>query len=138
MDFMGIGPLEILLILILGFLLFGPDKLPGMAAKAGRLYRNFKKTTFDLSKTITEELPTENKVGKSGKTPSETEAKGTEIASKAGQLYRGFKKATSDLSNAINEELSVENGDKKGSEATLTPESTEKPTPPAKSDEKAK
>ena len=62
MDFIGIGPLELLLILLLGFLFFGPDKLPGMAAKAGRLYRNFKKASFDLSKTITQELPTENRV----------------------------------------------------------------------------
>ena len=60
MDFMGIGPLELLLILLLGFLFLGPDRLPGMAAKAGRLYRNFKKATFDLSKTITEELPTKS------------------------------------------------------------------------------
>lgn len=68
MDFMGIGPLEILLVLILGFLFLGPEKLPEMAAKAGRLYRNFKKATFDLSKSITEESPTENKMGNIKKT----------------------------------------------------------------------
>ena len=61
MDFMGIGPFELLLVLIIGFLLLGPDKLPQMAAKAGQLYRNFKKATFDLSKTITEDLSTEKK-----------------------------------------------------------------------------
>ena len=60
MNFMGIGPLEILLILLIGFLFFGPEKLPEMAAKVGRLYRNFKKASFDLNKTIAEELPTEN------------------------------------------------------------------------------
>ena len=88
MDFMGIGPLEILLVLIIGFLLLGPDKLPGMAAKAGRLYRNFKKATFDLSKTITEDLPIENKAKDIKKTIvnsllSETKtenAKGTTVA----------------------------------------------------------
>jgi len=61
MDFMGIGPFELILILILGFLFFGPEKLPGMAAKAGRLYRNFRKATFDLSKTISEDISTEIK-----------------------------------------------------------------------------
>ena len=55
------GPLEILLILILGFLFFGPEKLPQMAAKAGKLYRNFKKATFDLSKSITDEVDTDEK-----------------------------------------------------------------------------
>lgn len=68
MDFIGIGPLELLLVLIIGFLLLGPDKLPEMAAKAGQLFRNFKKATFDLTKTITEELPTESEVKKAEKT----------------------------------------------------------------------
>jgi len=61
MDFMGIGPFELLLVLIIGFLLLGPEKLPEMAAKAGRLYRNLKRATFDLSKTITEDVSSEKK-----------------------------------------------------------------------------
>lgn len=61
MSFLGMGPLEILLILILGFLFFGPEKLPQMAAKAGKLYRNFRKATFDLSKSITSEVDSEGK-----------------------------------------------------------------------------
>jgi sec-independent protein translocase protein TatB len=56
MDFIGIGPLELILILILGFLFFGPEKLPGIAAKAGKLYRNFRKAAFNMSRSITEEL----------------------------------------------------------------------------------
>jgi len=60
-DFLGLGPLEILLVLILGFLFIGPDKLPGIAAKAGELYRKFKKATFDLTKSITEEVSAEAK-----------------------------------------------------------------------------
>jgi len=60
MDFMGIGFLELLLILILGVIFIGPDKLPEIAAKAGQLFRSFKKATFDLSKSITEELPTKD------------------------------------------------------------------------------
>jgi TatA/E family protein of Tat protein translocase len=61
MSFLGMGPLEILLILILGFLFFGPEKLPQMAAKAGKLYRNFRKATFDLSKSISNEVSAEEK-----------------------------------------------------------------------------
>ena len=55
------GPLEILLILILGFLFFGPEKLPQMAAKAGKLYRSLKKATVDLSRSITSEVDSEGK-----------------------------------------------------------------------------
>ena len=47
----------------LAFLFFGPEKLPGMAAKAGKLYRNFRKATFDLSKTITDEVSSEKDIG---------------------------------------------------------------------------
>jgi sec-independent protein translocase protein TatB len=61
MDFLGMGPLEILLILILGFLFLGPEKLPQMAAKAGQLYRKFKKASFDLTRTITEDFSEEKK-----------------------------------------------------------------------------
>jgi sec-independent protein translocase protein TatB len=61
MDFLGMGPLEILLILILGFLFLGPEKLPQMARKAGELYRKFKKASFDLTRTITEDMSEEKK-----------------------------------------------------------------------------
>lgn len=62
MNFLGIGPLEIIIILILAFLLFGPKNLPGMAAKAGNLYRNFRKATFDLTKTITDDMSSEKDI----------------------------------------------------------------------------
>ena len=122
MDFMGIGPLEILLILILGFLFLGPKKLPEMAAKAGRMYRNFRKATFDLSKSITEEIPPEIK---NAKTSLKSQSDESDIATKAGQVYSKLKKATSDLSKSITEDLS---GDTAKTE-------TEKPPAPA-SDEK--
>jgi len=65
MNFMGMGPLEILLILILGFLFFGPEKLPSMAAKAGKYYRNFKKASFDVTRSFTNTLSDDEKsIGK--------------------------------------------------------------------------
>jgi TatA/E family protein of Tat protein translocase len=61
MDFFNIGPFELLLILILAFLFFGPEKLPGMAAKAGKLYHDFRKATLDIGKTVSEEISIETK-----------------------------------------------------------------------------
>jgi Sec-independent protein translocase protein TatA len=61
MDFLGLGPLEILLVLIVGFLLFGPEKLPGMAARASEWYRKFTKTTSTIAKSLTEEVSAESK-----------------------------------------------------------------------------
>jgi sec-independent protein translocase protein TatB len=74
MDFLNIGPFELILILILAFLFVGPEKLPGMAAKAGRWYRSFRKATFDLSKSFSEELSTETKPKKEPDTLSTPEA----------------------------------------------------------------
>ena len=64
MDFLGIGALEVILILVLGFLFFGPEKLPGMAAKAGKWYRNFTRAANNFSKTLNEEIEDEKKQGK--------------------------------------------------------------------------
>jgi sec-independent protein translocase protein TatB len=61
MDFMGMGPFEILLVLIIGFLFLGPEKLPGMAAKVGELYRDLTKATSNLTKSLTEEVSAEAK-----------------------------------------------------------------------------
>jgi len=59
MSFLGMGPLEILVIVILAFLFFGPERLPGMAAKAGKLYRDLTKATGDLTKTLNKEISLE-------------------------------------------------------------------------------
>jgi len=130
MDFMGIGPLELLLVLIIGFLLLGPDKLPEMAAKAGRLYRSLKKATFDLSKTITEDVSTEKKT------------LGEDLSSEK-------KTISQDLSNirkTIIDDLSSENkADEDSAAASVAEsgekseaESTEKATPPTDSPPKGK
>lgn len=56
MDFLGMGPLEFLLVFILAFLFFGPEKLPGIASKAGRLYRAINHTAGFMYKALTEEV----------------------------------------------------------------------------------
>jgi sec-independent protein translocase protein TatB len=73
MDFMGIGPFELILILILAFLFFGPEKLPGMASKAGRLYRNFRKSASEWGKTINEDISTEIEAKKDTKASAVSE-----------------------------------------------------------------
>ena len=95
MDFMGMGPLEILLVLIIGLLVLGPEKLPGMAAKAGELYRKLTKAASTLSKSITEEISAETKAT-SDLTKSITE----EISAGA--------RAVSELSKSITEGITAE------------------------------
>jgi sec-independent protein translocase protein TatA len=59
MDFLGLGPFEILTVLIVAFLIFGPEKLPGMAAKAGQWYRKFTRTASNITRAINEEMSVE-------------------------------------------------------------------------------
>ena len=59
MDFLGIGPMEIVLILVIAFIFLGPEKLPGIAAKMGRLYHNLTKTTNEITNTLNKEIALE-------------------------------------------------------------------------------
>ena len=96
------GPMEILLILILGFLFFGPEKLPQMAAKAGKLYRNFRKATFDLSKSITSEVDSE------GKTIKEDLSEINKTFSKDLLSEQGVEKDEKESSNNSSKEVQEE------------------------------
>jgi TatA/E family protein of Tat protein translocase len=69
MDFLDIGPLEILVILIIAFLLFGPDKLPQIAGAIGKGLRKLKEATTELSKEFQEAA---GDVKDAGKETSET------------------------------------------------------------------
>jgi len=56
MDFLGIGPWEILLILILALIIFGPGKLTEIARTLGKTVRAIRKASSDLTATVTREL----------------------------------------------------------------------------------
>jgi len=56
MDFFGIGPLEVILIIIIGLLIFGPQKLPQMARDIGKAFSSFKKASMNLTAEIEKEL----------------------------------------------------------------------------------
>lgn len=52
MDILGIGPLELLMILILALLVFGPDKLPEIGARLGKGMRQMRQATRSFSQEI--------------------------------------------------------------------------------------
>lgn len=61
MGFLDIGPLEVLLILIIALIVFGPGKIPEIATKLGRMVRALRKATFDLTTAVTKEIDSEEK-----------------------------------------------------------------------------
>ena len=83
MGFLGIGMGEILLILVIVLMVFGPGKLPEIARTLGRVVREFKKYSSALTKDFREEFDKqvketpdkrEKSVKKSEKTLSEPKA----------------------------------------------------------------
>ena len=54
--FGGLGWPETAVILLLGLFLFGPERLPGMAADAGRMLRRLRAYLKDMTQDLKEEL----------------------------------------------------------------------------------
>ena len=52
----GLGAGEILIILVIAFLLFGPKQLPEIGRQVGTAVKGFKETADDLKKTVEPEL----------------------------------------------------------------------------------
>ena len=52
MDILGIGPLELLFILIIALVFIGPDKLPQMGAKLGRSVKDMRRATCEFSREV--------------------------------------------------------------------------------------
>ncbi len=52
----GLGAGEILIILVIAFLLFGPKQLPEIGRQVGKDVKGFKETADDLKKTVEPEL----------------------------------------------------------------------------------
>jgi sec-independent protein translocase protein TatB len=49
MNFLGMGPMEVVVIMVVALIIFGPGKLPEMAAQAGKMVRDFRNATSDLT-----------------------------------------------------------------------------------------
>jgi Tat protein translocase TatB subunit len=47
-NFLGMGPLELLLIMALALIVFGPDKLPDIARQLGRTIGEFRRMSSDV------------------------------------------------------------------------------------------
>jgi sec-independent protein translocase protein TatA len=60
-DFLGIGFGEVLLILVVALIIWGPGRIVEIGLKMGKLARNLRRATFDLTSQVTRELDIEDK-----------------------------------------------------------------------------
>lgn len=59
MNFMGIGPWELVLILIIALLVFGPRRLPEIGRALGKTVAEFRRMSQELTADMAQELETE-------------------------------------------------------------------------------
>ena len=71
MDFFGIGLGEVLLILIVALIIWGPKRLPQIARTIGKTTRALRKATYDLTSQVTRELDIEETETKEKDRPSQ-------------------------------------------------------------------
>lgn len=102
MDFFGIGFGELVLILLIALIVFGPGRLPEVARTLGRLSRNLKKMSSDLTSAVTSEMGLEEE-------------------------RQNLKKVSSDLTAAMTKQIDLEEVTK----GHLIPDKTPTEAPPA-------
>ena len=61
MDFFGMGMAEILLILVVALMIWGPGRVAEVGRTLGKIMRTLKKATFDLTTQITKETEEQEK-----------------------------------------------------------------------------
>ncbi|MCC7369555.1 MAG: twin-arginine translocase TatA/TatE family subunit [Chloroflexi bacterium] len=70
MNFLGMGPMELMMILVLALIVFGPGKLPEIAGQVGRMVRDFRRTTSELSSEFSRTLSLEIEERKTAQAPA--------------------------------------------------------------------
>ena len=59
MNFLNIGPMELILVLVVALIVFGPKRLPEIGAQVGRGIREFRRAQQQLAQELTRELSAE-------------------------------------------------------------------------------
>ena len=78
MNFLDMGIMEILLILVVALVIWGPGKIPEIARNLGKFMNAMKKMSFDLTTQVKRELELEEKESSSSPRGKEKSAKKTE------------------------------------------------------------
>jgi len=61
MGFLGMGTMEIVFILVVALVIFGPGKIVEIGRSLGKVVRTMRKASFDLTAEVTKELETKEK-----------------------------------------------------------------------------
>ena len=92
MDFFGMGTFEIITILVVATLIFGPNRIPKFAKKAGEFMRSFRKMTSDMTKEFAKAVDSSpSKPSSTGKSPDSSISMGLDkFFNPKGNKYRAY------------------------------------------------
>lgn len=93
MNFIGIGPLEMGIIAVVALLIFGPGKLPEVMGQAGKMVRDFRKMSAELT-------------GEFEKTIAEAKEVGNSLTGEIG----GMTKEVNSVTNSVKKDLGLKGG----------------------------
>lgn len=71
MDFLGLGLMEVLFILVIALILFSPAKLPEIGAALGKGLRQLQKASSELTRSLSQDLHEEKEGKPQEKSPEE-------------------------------------------------------------------
>lgn len=86
MDFFGVGPMELLVVLLLGLVILGPSRMVDAARSMGRFVRQVRRATADVPQlfSLDDEEDTQargrdaHRVKREGQEPGATENRGSQ------------------------------------------------------------
>ena len=96
----GIGGFELFLILLFGFLIFGPDKLPAMAKTIGKAIAKFRSAQEEMSGVLKGEMVFDKDSDEPFKNPLDAL---DDVAAKANKGAEAAKKAATTASKKVSE-----------------------------------
>jgi len=126
-DILGIGPLELIVILILALVVFGPDRLPEIGAKLGKGLRSMRRATREFSKEIEEARQAIEAPVEEIKKPLEEIEKPLQEIKTLAQAAQSLKTPGKAIKQSITQEL-LSPGDKTLSHPQGAPAQETKPT----------
>jgi len=95
MNFLGIGPLELVVVLVVALLVVGPERLPRLAADIARTVREIRKYTGSLAAEFNEVVKGLEKETAPERTEWKQIGEGLTDASRS--VTEGFRQARSDV-----------------------------------------
>jgi sec-independent protein translocase protein TatA len=87
--FGSIGMPELIIILVIALIIFGPRKLPELGKSLGRSLNEFKKASQDLQNTLEQEIKIEEEKEKEATRPKPVEPEPERAASRDDEHHQG-------------------------------------------------